>query len=147
MSSQPCADWRWRGSSLEPNGIGAMTAHDSCRGVLPLLLEIRTAHGHRRPGTEITGHRDNVCRYSGFAALCTVVTPAEQLRLMRRGGSLDLSRPLGDQADQRKLTGIRQLIERRALQPVDSDTGGARLAHDTSRPGVAILYVPHRIIP
>ena len=54
----------------------------------------------------------------------------DAVRFMRRGGGLDLARPLGDQADQRELAGIAQTVERRAVQPVDRDAGGARLAHD-----------------
>ena len=70
----------------------------------------------------------------------------DAMRLVRRGGGLDLARPLGDQADQGEFAGIAQTVERGAVQPIDRDAGGARLPHDAAAARMAILDIPDRVI-
>ena len=69
------------------------------------------------------------------------------VRLVGDRSSLDLTRPLGDQADQREFAGIAQTVERGAVQPLDRDAGGARLPQNGAGARVAILDIPDRVVP
>ena len=64
------------------------------------------------------------------------------------GGSrgLDLAWPLDDQANERQLAGVRQTIQRSAVQPIDRHAGGGGLPQHRASPRMPILDIPHHVI-